>query len=70
MTSYMHNRENNKKFRRLYERSELTKAEIAKKLGVSEPTVKSWLKPETSKSSYACPNWAVDKLKEIVKEAA
>lgn len=32
----------------------------AKMLGVKPETIKSWLRPEGGKTSYACPKWRVD----------
>jgi hypothetical protein len=32
-------------------------------LGVSPHTIKSWIKPPTSKSHHRCPAWAVELLK-------
>lgn len=61
-----YSRENNKKFRRLYEASGLTKQQISATLRVSLPTVIAWTKAEASKSSYKCPAWAVEKLRELV----
>lgn len=37
--------------------------QIARKIGVSEHTVKSWLRPEGGKAAYACPKWRVDMVK-------
>ena len=63
MTSKQHTRKHNKEFRKLYDASGLKKLEIANMLGVSLDTVIAWLKPETSKSSNACPAWAVEMFK-------
>lgn len=40
----------------------LTQAQVAGLLYISLDTVKSWLKPETSASSYPVPQWAPELL--------
>ena len=40
----------------------LTPVQVSELLHVSLDTVRSWLKPETSKSSYPVPDWAPELL--------
>lgn len=53
----------NEEFRALYERSGLTKNQIAELLGVTVFAIMSWTRPPSSKASCACPRHRVDALK-------
>ena len=66
--STAYRRGNKAEFRRLYEKSELTKAALAELIGATESAVMAWLKPTTTKSSTAVPSWAVDKLADHLKK--
>lgn len=59
----------NDEIRRLYHASGLTRAEFAKRVGVSWKTLDNWLRPESSQNYRRAPETALRLARRVAEEA-